>query len=71
MTLAVLSKRWLSGHMILGAVLGVVILHPVSSAVTWWFETRHETAEQAESLRRFVTQRLVQTFTPEDQLKEP
>jgi len=34
LTLAVLSKRWLSGHMILGAVLGVVILHPVSSAVT-------------------------------------
>lgn len=64
MTLAVLSKRWLSSHVILGAVLGVVILHPVSSAVYWWFEARHDTEGRVGTLGRYASQRFVQAFTP-------
>ncbi len=64
MRLAAVKNRWLSGHVILGAVLGVVILHPASSVVYWWFETRDETVAQVGTLRHFVAQRFVQAFTP-------
>jgi hypothetical protein len=52
------TTRWLASHVGLGALLGVLILHPAATAIYWWFETPDE------PLRHFVTQRLVQAFAP-------
>ena len=58
MKLDAVTNRWLAGHVGLGAVLGVLILHPAATAIYWWFESPDET------LRHFVAQRLVQAFAP-------
>jgi hypothetical protein len=51
-------SRWLASHVGLGALLGVLILHPATTAIYWWYETPDE------PLRRFVAQRLLQAFAP-------
>lgn len=56
MKLDAVTTRWLASHVGLGALLGVLILHPATTAIYWWFETPDET------LRHFVAQRLVQAF---------
>lgn len=58
MRLGAVKNRWLASHVALGALLGVLILHPAATAIYWWFETPDET------LRHFVAQRLVQAFAP-------
>lgn len=58
MKLKAVKSRWLASHVGLGALLGVLILHPAATAIYWWFETPDET------LRHFVAQRLVQAFAP-------
>ncbi len=40
MTPGTLLNRWLTGHVVLGALLGVVVLHHATSVVYWWFEAR-------------------------------
>lgn len=58
MKLQAVKSRWLASHVGLGALLGVLILHPAATAIYWWFETPDE------PLRHFVAQRLVQAFAP-------
>lgn len=58
MTRSAGKRRWLTGHVALGALLGVVILHPATSVVYWWFETPDG------NLRQLVAQRLVHAFAP-------
>jgi len=58
MTRGAVKSRWLTGHMVLGALLGVLILHPATSVVYWWFETPDG------SLRHLVARRLVHAFAP-------
>ncbi len=64
MTLGAVRSRWLTSHVVLGALLGVLILHPATSVIYWWFETRNEIAMPAVSLRHFVAQRFLQAFAP-------
>lgn len=58
MTHGTILNRWLTGHVVLGALLGVVVLHPATSVAYWWFDARDG------SLRQLVAQRLVEAFTP-------
>ncbi len=58
MTLGSVRSRWLTSHAVLGALLGVLILHPATSVIYWWFESPDE------ALRHFVAQRFVQAFAP-------
>ncbi len=58
MKLEAVKKQWLTGHVVLGALLGVVVLHPATSVIYWWFETPDE------NLRYFVAQRVVHAFAP-------
>jgi hypothetical protein len=58
MTRSAGKSRWLTGHVALGALLGVVILHPATSVVYWWFETPDG------NLRHMVARRLVHAFAP-------
>ena len=58
MTRDSVKRRWLMGHAVLGALLGVVILHPATSVIYWWFETPEG------SLRHLVARRFVHAFAP-------
>lgn len=55
----------LSRPVVLGALLGVFVLHSATSVIYWWFEVRQMTATSSDGLLHFVAQRLLQAFTPD------
>ncbi len=58
-----LSKKFriLVLHTLVGAVIGVLVLHPLTKVV-YWFEFRHDLAVGDESLWRFLLSRFDSTF---------
>ena len=57
------SKRFrvLTFHALVGAVIGILVLHPVTKVV-YWFEFRHDLGADSEGLWRFLFNRLESTF---------
>lgn len=51
-------------HTLVGAFIGIVVLHPVTKIV-YWFEFRHDLDAGGESLWRFLLSRLDSTFVLE------
>lgn len=51
-------------HTLVGAFIGIVVLHPVTKIV-YWFEFRHDLAAGDENLWRFLLSRLDSTFVLE------
>lgn len=60
-----MGKRWgIVAHTSLGAVIGIVLLHPVTKVV-YWFEFRGSMTAEAESLWEFLLGRLDSAFALE------
>ncbi len=59
------AKRWLIAlHTLAGAIIGIVVLHPVTKAV-YWFEFRDNMLVEADSLWGFLLNRFGSAFSIE------
>lgn len=56
--------REITLHSLVGAFIGIIVLHPVTKIV-YWFEFRHDLDASGESLWRFLLSRLDSTFVLE------
>lgn len=54
----------LTFHALVGAVIGILVLHPITKIV-YWFEFKHELGAVGESLWRFLITRLESAFIME------
>ncbi len=56
--------REITLHSLVGALIGIIVLHPVTKIV-YWFEFRHDLDASGENLWRFLQSRLDSTFVLE------
>ncbi len=50
------KSRVLALHTLIGAVIGILVLHPVTTVI-YWYEFRHDLGVGGESLWRFILSR--------------